>query len=127
MPKKTTMIYAITPVLVAFETATPPDINTESDAKDDMMDEILDCQSSAYKVLTYQFDVAYMEDGNYLFKFLYLLKAEGGVMTETDYVGYVDRFVDTVASAMEKFLNATEVPVYRRVAVKPPTSTKNFR
>lgn len=122
----TTMIYAITPVLVAFETATPPDIASESDAKDDMMEEIMDCQSTAFKVLTYQFDVSDMEDGNYLFKFLYLLKAEGGVMTETDYTDYVDSFVDSVASAMERFLKETEVPVYRRVAVKTPTSMHNF-
>ena len=53
--------------------------------------------------------------------------AGGGPLDfERIYTDYVDSFVDSVASAMERFLKETEVPVYRRVAVKTPTSMHNF-
>ena len=120
------MIHAITPVVVAYEMATAVDINRDSDAKDDMMDDILDAKIEAFDVISSDFDLSEMEDGNFLFKFIYILKAEGGVMTVTDYYAFVDRFVDVVADAMEKYIKAEGVLVYRRVAVKTPTTMRNF-
>ena len=120
------MIHAITPVVVAYEMATAVDINRDSDAKDDMMDDILDAKIEAFDVISSDFDLSEMEDGNFLFKFIYILKAEGGVITETDYYAFVDRFVDVVADAMEKYIKAEGVLVYRRVAVKTPTTMRNF-
>lgn len=120
------MIKAITPIVVCFETPFRIDINDADDLRDEMLYGINDAKHGAFTRLQYVFDFSEMDDGNYLFKFLDLVMASGDVMSESDYVDYVDSHVEKVAAAMESYLVGKGATVYRRVAVKPPTAMKNF-
>jgi len=120
------MIKAITPIVVCFETPFRIDIDDADELRDKMLLSINDAKHGAFTRLQNTFDLSEMDDGNYLFKFLDLVMASGDVMSESDYVEYVDAHVEKVAAAMEAYLIDKGATVYRRVAVKPPTPLKNF-
>lgn len=120
------MVKAITPIVVCFETPFRIDINDADDFLYDMLDDIRDAQHGAFTRLHYVFDFSEMEDGNFLFKYLDLEMAGGEVMSDSDYVDFIDSHVEKVAAAMEAYLKGKGVDIYRRVAVKPPTPMKNF-